>query len=451
MGQTLDRHINREIFGLWALEAVIIAVAFYGILLNTVTPIRAHGAFDLYVFRQATVFSLTISLTSVAIGLYRSDICSRRRMVMTTALITCVLLTPILGGLSYVLGLGVSLDPNSTAWLPKILAVWVCCLGVTRIGFHLLKRYNLIVRNIVVVGAGQSAVRIQNMVQTHGGGFFRVVSVLPPGAGLSPRQLAADKCWGVILADDVDGPTRALAGSLQRPRRLQVFGEAAFYESRLQRLDIDDLPPRWQETVARAPASAWFNVASRALDLAVSLTILALTAPLMALVAVAIRVESAGPVFYQQERVGLNGRTFMLRKFRSMSIDAEKPGRPVWAIKNDPRVTRVGRFMRRTRIDELPQLFNVLFGEMSLIGPRPERPHFVEHLSQVIPAYNDRACLKPGVTGWAQVKFTYGASIEDARMKLAYDLYYVKHRSVLFNLVIIVATIRVIVFQEGSR
>jgi lipopolysaccharide/colanic/teichoic acid biosynthesis glycosyltransferase len=171
----------------------------------------------------------------------------------------------------------------------------------------------------------------------------------------------------------------------------------------------------------------------------------------MVLIACAIRLDTPGPVFYRQERVGQHGKIFMLRKFRSMKMDAEAVGKPVWAMRKDPRVTRVGRLIRSTRMDELPQLLNVLSGEMSFIGPRPERPHFVETLANAIPHYCDRSCIKPGITGWAQVKFPYGASIEDARMKLAYDLYYIKHRSPLLNLLITVATIRVILFQEGSR
>ena len=155
-------------------------------------------------------------------------------------------------------------------------------------------------------------------------------------------------------------------------------------------------------------------------------------------------------MLYRQERVGLHGRAFTLLKFRSMQIDAEARG-PAWAAQGDPRVTRVGAFIRRMRIDELPQLINVLKGEMGFVGPRPERPHFVDQLAEVIPFYRDRACVKPGITGWAQVNYPYGASIEDARQKLSYDLYYVKHRNLFLDLLILFATVRVILFQEGAR
>jgi exopolysaccharide biosynthesis polyprenyl glycosylphosphotransferase len=178
---------------------------------------------------------------------------------------------------------------------------------------------------------------------------------------------------------------------------------------------------------------------------------LALTLPVIAATAVAVRLDSPGPILYRQERVGLRGRCFTLLKFRSMGADAEAGGTPRWAAQRDSRVTRVGAFIRSTRIDELPQLLNVLRGDMSLVGPRPERPHFVEQLGQLIPFYNERAYVKPGITGWAQVNYPYGASVEDAREKLAYDLYYVKNRGLFLDLLVLVATVRVILFREGAR
>jgi exopolysaccharide biosynthesis polyprenyl glycosylphosphotransferase len=186
-------------------------------------------------------------------------------------------------------------------------------------------------------------------------------------------------------------------------------------------------------------------------DLIVACGLIAFTLPLMAIVAVAIKCNSRGPVFYRQERVGLGGRHFMVRKFRSMVADAEVSGQPVWAAQQDARITAVGRIIRRLRIDELPQLLNVLRGEMSMVGPRPERPYFVEQLSEVIPRFDERHAVKPGITGWAQVNYPYGASVEDARNKLAYDLYYAKNRCLGLDLVILLVTIRVVVLQQGAR
>jgi exopolysaccharide biosynthesis polyprenyl glycosylphosphotransferase len=171
----------------------------------------------------------------------------------------------------------------------------------------------------------------------------------------------------------------------------------------------------------------------------------------MALAAIAIRLESPGPALFRQERVGLGGRTFRVLKFRSMYIDAEKDGKPRWASANDPRVTGVGRFLRRTRLDELPQVFNVLKGEMSFVGPRPERPFFVEQLTEQIPFYGARHTVKPGITGWAQVRCSYGASVDDATRKLQFELYYVKNHTLLLDLVILVETVRVVLSGAGAR
>jgi exopolysaccharide biosynthesis polyprenyl glycosylphosphotransferase len=203
---------------------------------------------------------------------------------------------------------------------------------------------------------------------------------------------------------------------------------------------------------ADRPADSRLSTAGRRVfDLIVSSVLLLLALPLMVITAVLVRLTSRGPVIYRQLRAGLLGKPFTVLKFRSMSVDAEADGRPTWAQQRDPRVTRVGSFIRSMRIDELPQLVNVLRGEMSMIGPRPERPHFVEQLARVIPLYQLRVNVKPGLTGWAQVNSPYGASVEDAREKLSYDLYYVKNRNFVMDLQILVATVRVILFRKGAR
>ena len=206
----------------------------------------------------------------------------------------------------------------------------------------------------------------------------------------------------------------------------------------------------WFAQIDSRPEPRLTALLSRAGDVVTCLVFLVATLPLMLVVALLVGLESRGPVLYRQERVGKGGRPFTLLKFRSMRVNAEALG-PAWAQQRDPRVTRVGSFMRRTRIDELPQLINILRGEMSFIGPRPERPHFVEQLAAAIPFYRERARVKPGLTGWAQVNYPYGASVEDARAKLSYDLYYVKNRSPLLDLLILLSTVRVILFQEGAR
>jgi exopolysaccharide biosynthesis polyprenyl glycosylphosphotransferase len=197
--------------------------------------------------------------------------------------------------------------------------------------------------------------------------------------------------------------------------------------------------------------SRWVKFCKRSADIVVSISLLAATAPLMLLTHLLITLDSPGPVLYRQERVGLGGRRFVLLKFRSMCADAEKDGVERWAAHGDARVTRVGRIIRKLRIDELPQLINVLRGDMSIVGPRPERPAFVEELGRQLPFYSERHWIKPGITGWAQVKYEYGASLEDARVKLSYDLYYVKNYSLFLDLIIALQTVRVILWADGAR
>jgi len=224
----------------------------------------------------------------------------------------------------------------------------------------------------------------------------------------------------------------------------------AFYENLTGKIVAERLR-LWR--LVLADASRWarlYRRARRLLDVALASVIALLTSPLMLLTALAIKLESRGPVFYLQERVGLNNTTFRIIKFRSMRVDAEANG-PVWAHEADSRVTRVGRWIRKRRVDELPQLFNIIRGEMSLIGPRPERPVFIKQLEQRIPYYSERHLVKPGLTGWAQVRYPYGASLEDAREKHQYDLYYIKNQSPMLDALILLETVRIVLFGRFSR
>jgi sugar transferase (PEP-CTERM system associated) len=232
---------------------------------------------------------------------------------------------------------------------------------------------------------------------------------------------------------------------------LQVSDISSYFEKMLGQIRIDQLHPGWLIFGNGFAQGAVRNILKRSVDIAVSCALLVLTAPLMLVAALCISLESPGPVFYRQERVGRNGKTFSVLKFRSMRIEAEKDGVPQWATLNDDRITRVGAVMRRFRIDELPQLFNVLKGEMSLVGPRPERPFFVGKLTRDLPFYAVRHSLKPGLTGWAQVRYQYGATMEDALEKLQYDLYYVKNHSLVLDVVILFETVGVVLSGKGAR
>jgi sugar transferase (PEP-CTERM system associated) len=235
-----------------------------------------------------------------------------------------------------------------------------------------------------------------------------------------------------------------------RLKGIQVDDGVTFSEYLAGKLSIENLYPSSLIFSNGFKSSAVFRMVKRGIDILGSILGLTLLFPLSLMVAVAIKLDSKGPIFYRQERVGEDGEIFCLSKFRSMRINAEENG-PEWAKVNDRRVTRVGRMIRKWRLDEIPQMINVLRGEMSFVGPRPERPVFVEHLKKEIPYYSLRGAVKPGITGWAQISYPYGASKEDALEKLKYDLYYVKHMSFLFDLTIIFDTVKIIVLGRGAR
>jgi sugar transferase (PEP-CTERM system associated) len=234
-------------------------------------------------------------------------------------------------------------------------------------------------------------------------------------------------------------------------RGVRVYDLASYFEQTLGQIRLDALYAGWLifgEGFSQPPLR---TIVKRAFDMLFATALLIVAAPVMALAAVLIVVESGLPILYRQERVGLHGRLFNVVKFRSMRTDAEKDGTPRWAVAKDDRVTRVGRIIRKTRIDELPQLFSVLSGDMSLVGPRPERPYFVDQLTKQIPFYAVRHSVKPGVTGWAQVRYHYGASVDDAAQKLQYDLYYVKNHTLMLDLVILFETIEVVLTARGAQ
>lgn len=232
---------------------------------------------------------------------------------------------------------------------------------------------------------------------------------------------------------------------------IEIMDSPTFYERIYGKLMLEQITPSWIIFSSGFRRTRLLNVFKRCSDIVLSALGLLLAAPLFPVIALLIKLESPGPLFFSQVRVGCREKPFKLYKFRSMAQDAEKSSGAVWAQKNDPRITRIGHFLRNSRIDEIPQLYNVLKGNMSFIGPRPERPEFVEKLKNVIPYYSKRHFIKPGLTGWAQVKYPYGASIEDAVEKLRYDLYYIEHFSMFLDSLILFETIKVVLFGRGGR
>jgi sugar transferase (PEP-CTERM system associated) len=233
-------------------------------------------------------------------------------------------------------------------------------------------------------------------------------------------------------------------------RGVQIEEATSLYERLTGKIAIENLKPSWMIFNEGFQVSRRILVKKQIVSTVVSVALLLFSLPLLPFIALLIKLDSRGPVFHRQQRVGQDGKTFTLWKFRSMYQDAERATGPVWASAGDSRITRVGKCLRRTRLDELPQLYNVLKGDMSLVGPRPERPHFVEQLSEVIPYYHLRHSVKPGVTGWAQINYRYGSSLEDAIEKLQYELFYIKNMSFWLDAVIIVDTVKTVLVRKGS-
>ncbi len=322
-------------------------------------------------------------------------------------------------------------------------------------------------RRVVVLGAGKRACKLKQFIESSPDAGLNIVSIVALKGEQAEIEYStmlediasfeeyamAQKAELIIVANDTSLSLLPLSALIScKLSGVQVQDILSFYEQVRGYVELDTVQSEWiifSEGFRGGNGAE--RITKRLLDVIVSLLFLGLTLPIMILTAVAIKLTSAGPVFYRQERVGYRGRVFRLLKFRSMCNNAEEEGTPQWAQEKDPRVTAVGRFIRTVRIDELPQIFNVLKGDMSFVGPRPERPYFVEQLKQEIPFYQERHYLKPGITGWAQIRFPYGASVSDAKKKLEYDLYYVKNYSLFLDVLIILQTLRVVLFPLGVR
>ncbi|HWU76446.1 MAG TPA: TIGR03013 family XrtA/PEP-CTERM system glycosyltransferase [Rhodanobacter sp.] len=338
-----------------------------------------------------------------------------------------------------------------------------------RMGFMRLIDAAVFQRRVLILGAGLRAEQIHTRMRRHADRVgFHVAGFVPregedtriaPALLVKPSiplhqwvlQHSVDEI--VVGVDDRRGglPMEDLLEC--RQHGIDIIDLATFFERESGRVQLSLTDPSWLVFSGGFDGTPLRRISKRCSDLVIAALVLFLTWPLMLLVALAIRIESGAgqPILYRQERVGARGKTFQLIKFRSMRTDAELDGVARWANQNDDRVTRVGRFTRKVRLDELPQLWNVLKGEMSFIGPRPERPQFVLDLGTKIRYYGLRHCLKPGLAGWAQLRYPYGASEADAEEKLKYDLYYVKNHNLLFDLLILFQTVEVVLFRRGAR
>lgn len=362
--------------------------------------------------------------------------------------------------------------PTYYFYLPLGVMLGVASLLCTRLLMIYILDLDVLRQRIAFIGDRDHASRLQRSIASDQSLGFEIVAVIDPSgiadtdAGDAPKisfadilnnpsefqpfleKIAVDE---VVVAEKDTSAIPVEAFIDCKSKGVRVSDYMSFIEREMGRVDLSELDPNWLIFSEGFTESFINNFIQRTFDFVFAISILIITAPVLAVTAVMVRLDSPGPILYRQERVGRDRKTFTLLKFRSMRQDAERGTGPQWAGVNDDRITDVGRFIRKTRIDELPQLFNVLAGHMSIIGPPPERPFFVAQLEQQIPHYSHRHRVRPGVTGWAQINYPYGASVEDAREKLAYDLYYVKNKSLFLDIVILLQTVRVVIWPSGVR
>ena len=323
-------------------------------------------------------------------------------------------------------------------------------------------------RRVLVLGTGSRAAKIEAMLKANPGAHrLHIVGYLPLQGTHHYVEHARVLLNGETIIDAVEKHNIDEIVIAVRDRRsgglpveellacklrgVKVIELSTFFERENGQLQLESLNASWMIFSEGFQLGLVRDTVKRSFDLTASVVLLTLTLPLMLITALAIYFNSGGPILYRQERVGAHGKAFTILKFRSMTTDAERDGTPQWAQQNDDRTTRIGRIIRKLRIDELPQVFNVFMGDMSFVGPRPERPFFVETLAKEIPYYESRHSVKPGITGWAQVRYAYGASVEDAVEKLQYDLYYVKNHSLFLDLMILFQTGQVVLLGKGAR
>ena len=374
------------------------------------------------------------------------------------------------GAASIVLALLYFLQPalmiGNGIFVSALFVFLVAILG-WRLVFNQISGSMKLQERVLFVGTGDTARKVARQILDQHEFAYRVIGFIDDDASRIGERIVNPAIVGTPA--DIDrliaehGIDRIVVGMSDRRGKLpveellrakiagvRVEDATTTYERVTGKILIDDLRPSWLIFSDGFRVSRVTRLMKRTIDLGLSVILAILSLPLMVVTALLVLIEDGRPIFYRQERVGENGRTFTLAKFRSMRKDAEKGGKPIWAKDGDDRITRIGRFIRKTRLDELPQLWNVVRGDMSFVGPRPERPFFVDQLTKEIPFYQQRHTVKPGLTGWAQVKYRYGSSLDDAMEKLRYDLYYIKNLSVIFDLTIVFDTVKVVLFRKGA-
>lgn len=407
-------------------------------------------------------FAAALQAAMVAVGVYGTESLQSLRFSVARVLVA-VSLGVIFHSVLYFLLPGVALWRSNTLYA-MVLAT-TALIGA-RILLGSMFGGEVFRRRIIVLGAGDRADRIRQLEKRPGGSFF-VVGYISMRDGEHVIEEAIPRKAIHNLADYVVrlGASEVILALQERRNavpmedllRIKTTGVhvndlSTFLERETGRVDLDSVNPSWlifSDGFSSGRRLSTFS--KRLFDLSVSAILLLLTAPLIAIAAILVKLDSKGPAFYRQKRVGLYGQEFWITKLRTMRTDAEVDGQAVWAEKDDPRITRLGYWLRKLRIDELPQCWVVLKGDMSFVGPRPERMQFVKDLEKDLRFYAERHMVKPGITGWAQINYPYGASLEDSRHKLEYDLYYAKNYTPFLDLLILLQTVRVILWHDGAR
>ncbi len=471
MFMVFRHHVSVAAFTAMMADMVL---CFVAIVLAAGTLEGARSAYPLQLYQVVLTgaqFALIISLMYSFAGLYRPT-----PIALPAKLVRTVIALVVGSYLTYLMLLIVAEPEYVKLLIGSALMYSLVGVIFVRSGLYFLHRVAS-QRRVLIVGTGAEAYAVAGdlkalrRVSNNVIGFYPTSDEPAPGqpiAGQSaagaagPKVFSREATIGELVErhriDEIIVAEREQRGGgvpmdqllACRIRGIPVIDLAGFYERAKSEVPIDSLKASWLVYGHGFVQGRARQIAKRAFDIICSAFLLTLASPVMLLTILAIKLDSPGPIIYRQERVGLGGRIFMCLKFRSMRTDAEKDGVARWAAKNDSRITRIGAFIRKTRIDELPQLLSVLKGEMSLVGPRPERPSFVAQLKEQIPFYDVRHSVKPGVTGWAQVRYSYGASLEDARRKHQFDLYYVKNNSLFLDLLVLIETVSVVLFREGQ-
>jgi sugar transferase (PEP-CTERM system associated) len=438
-------------------EALIVWTSF---LLGAVYTFRQDSYLVLNYeggYVKILVVTALVLLCSHWFDLYDTARLNSRAELYFRLLMVPGLLAFVLAGVSYVRP-NYLLGNGSSAIGLLILTV---ALFGWRIGFTWLIQLPILIERVYVLGTGERAQRLVQGLQQNPEIGVEIVSWTGKLEGAVTRESVAVHLLEVVRKQKVHRvivamPDRRGTIPMQELLDLRMQGvkieEAASWLERISgKIEVENLYPSWLVFGEGFRRSTVFRLVRRGLSIVISMVGLIFALPLIPLIVLAIRLDSEGPVLYKQTRVGKGGRNFNVVKFRTMRVDAEALSGPQWAGDNDPRVTRVGRFLRSSRLDEIPQLWCVLKGDMAFVGPRPERPEFVEWLLREIPYYSVRHMVRPGLTGWAQVKYKYGSTVEDAREKLQYDLFYIKNASIGLDLVIMFQTIKTVLLSRGAQ